>query len=70
MVRTPEGRVVLDATGRVAGRGAYICKETACLNTAVKGNQVEHVLKVKMCSEDREALRTAISDIIKEQSGV
>ncbi|AKG53772.1 hypothetical protein DGWBC_1117 [Dehalogenimonas sp. WBC-2] len=69
-MRTPEGRVTLDATGRVAGRGAYICREIACLNTAVKGNQIEHVLKVKMCSEDREALKAAISDIIKEQSSV
>ncbi|MEN8615059.1 YlxR family protein [Dehalogenimonas sp. THU2] len=70
VVRTPEGRVMTDPTGRASGRGAYLCRETACLAAAVKGNQLEHVLKVKLAKEDREALKAAISEIIKEQSSV
>lgn len=30
VVRTPEGEVVLDATGRRAGRGTYICQQAGC----------------------------------------
>jgi len=34
VVRTPEGNVVLDATGRLNGRGAYICKKSECFRLA------------------------------------
>jgi hypothetical protein len=33
-VRTPDGRVVVDETGRVAGRGAYVCRAASCLTIA------------------------------------
>jgi uncharacterized protein len=70
VVRTPEGRVLLDASGRLPGRGAYFCRENACLAAAVKGIQLEHILKVKMISEDRETLKTALGEILKEQAVV
>jgi predicted RNA-binding protein YlxR (DUF448 family) len=34
VVRTPGGRVVLDETGKVAGRGAYVCRSAGCLAIA------------------------------------
>jgi predicted RNA-binding protein YlxR (DUF448 family) len=34
IVRTPDGRVVADDTGRLAGRGAYVCRSAACLTIA------------------------------------
>ena len=34
IVRTPDGRVILDESGRVAGRGAYVCRTAACLTIA------------------------------------
>ena len=34
IVRTPDGRVVLDETGRLAGRGAYVCRTASCLTIA------------------------------------
>jgi hypothetical protein len=52
------------------GRGAYLCREPGCLNGALKGNQIEHVLKVKLNHEDRESLRQSISEFIKEQAVV
>jgi predicted RNA-binding protein YlxR (DUF448 family) len=33
-VRTPDGALVADETGRVAGRGAYVCRTTSCLTIA------------------------------------
>ena len=34
IVRTPDGRVEVDETGRLAGRGAYVCRTAACLTIA------------------------------------
>jgi predicted RNA-binding protein YlxR (DUF448 family) len=33
IVRTPEGEVVFDPTGKKNGRGAYICADDACVNS-------------------------------------
>jgi len=70
VVRTPEGHVLLDPSGRLAGRGAYICREFDCLNAALKGGQVEHILKVKIGQEDKELLKNCIAEYIKEQAVV
>ncbi len=37
VVRTPQGEIELDFTGKKAGRGAYICPSADCLKKAVKG---------------------------------
>jgi uncharacterized protein len=34
VVRTPDGRVIVDETGRTPGRGAYVCRSAACLTIA------------------------------------
>ena len=49
IVRSPEGTISLDATGKKAGRGAYLCKNTECLKRARKarriGRQVEGLVR-------------------------
>ena len=35
IVRTPSGQIVFDPTGRLAGRGAYVCQDTDCLTKAI-----------------------------------
>jgi len=56
IVRTPQGSVELDATGKKAGRGAYLCHETACWELGVSKGKLEHALKTKLSPRDREAL--------------
>ncbi|MCQ2386231.1 MAG: YlxR family protein [Clostridia bacterium] len=41
IVKTPEGNVVLDKTGKAAGRGAYICPNVSCLAKAQKAHRLE-----------------------------
>lgn len=41
VVHTPEGDVALDLTGRLAGRGAYICRSAECLRKAQKAKRLE-----------------------------
>ena len=41
VVKSKEGEISLDLTGRKAGRGAYICKDTECLRKARKARRFE-----------------------------
>jgi predicted RNA-binding protein YlxR (DUF448 family) len=56
IVRTPAGEVVLDATGRQAGRGAYLCADGACWQTALKRRSIERALDAALPAELRERL--------------
>ncbi|MBR5523918.1 MAG: YlxR family protein [Clostridia bacterium] len=41
VVRSPEGELSMDLTGRKAGRGAYVCRSIECLRTARKARRLE-----------------------------
>jgi len=58
VVRTPEGRVDIDPTGKRAGRGAYVCRRRRCWDTALKRNVLEQALKTVIRDEDRVGLVT------------
>ncbi len=51
LVRTPEGEIRIDDSGKMAGRGAYICRTPACLKKAAKGKIMEKALKTKIPAE-------------------
>jgi predicted RNA-binding protein YlxR (DUF448 family) len=51
IVRTPEGTLQLDLTGRMNGRGAYVCRDAACLDKALKRKALQRSLKEEI-SED------------------
>lgn len=57
IVRTPEGRVTVDETGRANGRGAYLHPNRACWVKALKGATIKNALKVSPAPDDIEALR-------------
>ena len=44
VVRSPEGEVTLDFTGKKSGRGAYVCRNLACFRKARKSKRVERSL--------------------------
>ncbi len=44
VLRTPEGEIVLDLTGKKSGRGAYICKSLDCFKKAKKARRIESSL--------------------------
>lgn len=41
IVRSPDGEVSLDSTGKKSGRGAYICPDKNCLKKAVKSHRLD-----------------------------
>lgn len=58
IVRTPEGEVHVDPTGKAKGRGAYLCPQAACWELAIKRNAIlAHALKGPIPAEAVEELR-------------
>ncbi len=55
LVRTADG-VVVDPTGKRAGRGAYVHAERSCWEAALKGGQLERALRTKIDAETRAML--------------
>lgn len=51
VLRTPEGEVTLDLTGKKSGRGAYICKNAACFKKARKSRRIETSLECQISEE-------------------
>jgi len=60
VVRTPEGKVTLDLTGKAAGRGAYICRSAECLRRAVKERRLSKALHAEISEETVQQLAKAI----------
>ena len=51
VVRTPEGEVTLDFSGKLNGRGAYICPKAECLKKAQKSKALDRSLEVTIPEE-------------------
>ena len=51
VVKTPEDAILLDATGRANGRGAYLCRTMECLEKAVRNKGLERSLKCRISEE-------------------
>ncbi len=62
ILRTPEGEITLDLTGKKSGRGAYICKNPACLKKLRKGRRAEANLGVSIPEEVWDALEAALAE--------
>ncbi len=47
-VKSPEGEISLDLTGKKSGRGAYICPDKNCFDKARKGKRLERALETQI----------------------
>ncbi len=56
MVRSPEGQLSLDRTGKKSGRGAYVCPDPECLRKARKSRALERMLETAIPDQVYEAL--------------
>jgi len=63
VVRSPEGRVYVDITGKGQGRGAYICSARNCIELAKRKNLISRALKVDVPFEIYEELLQQIDNI-------
>ena len=60
ILRTQEEEIILDATGRKNGRGAYICPNAECLKRAKKSKGLERSFKMKIDEEIYDSLTKEI----------
>ena len=63
IVRSKEGEISLDITGKRSGRGAYICKDLECFGKARKRKALERSLKCKIPDEVYDRLKQEIENI-------
>lgn len=63
ILRTTEGNIVLDTTGRKNGRGAYLCSSPECYQKAVRSKGLERALKTVIPAEVYENLEKEIDKL-------
>ena len=51
IVRTADGTIEIDATGKKSGRGAYICKNEQCIKTSINENRLSRALDFHVTNE-------------------
>lgn len=56
IVRTPEGEILLDSTGKKSGRGAYVCPDPECLKKARRSKALERTFDTAIPPEVYDAL--------------
>ena len=62
ILRTPTGEIALDLTGKMSGRGAYICKDPTCLKKARKASRLERSLECKIPDEIYDKLESELAE--------
>ena len=66
VVRTPDGHVLMDATGKRSGRGAYLCARLSCWQDALKKKRLEQEFELTLSDEDRAGLEAFIATLPKD----
>ena len=56
LVRTADGSIEVDTVGKMAGRGAYLCRSRDCWEAGLGGRRLEHSLKTTITQDNREQL--------------
>ena len=67
VIKTAEGEILLDATGRKNGRGAYLCPSMECFKKAVKGRGLERSFKMAIPREVYETLEKEMEEIDRQE---
>jgi len=60
VVKSPEGEVSVDLTGKKSGRGAYVCKSSECLEKAFKAKRLSRNLDTPISEDVYNRLREEI----------
>ena len=66
ILKTLEGPIVLDVTGKKNGRGAYLCRKQDCLKKAIKGKGLERSFKMSIPTEVYDSLLEEFANIEAE----
>jgi len=62
VVKTTDGEIKLDTTGRLNGRGAYICKSRECFEKARKTNALSRAFETRVSEDVYNQLETELAN--------
>ncbi|MGN0528681.1 MAG: RNase P modulator RnpM [Eubacterium sp.] len=62
VVKSPDGEISLDLTGKKSGRGAYVCKNIDCLKKARKKRALERAFGVQIEDSVYDRMEEEIND--------
>jgi predicted RNA-binding protein YlxR (DUF448 family) len=62
IVRTPEGEITYDSSGKKSGKGAYICTNPECFAKIRKGKILEKTFKIEVPKEIYDELEEVLKD--------
>jgi len=62
VVKSPDGEISLDLTGKKAGRGAYICPDASCLNKARKAKRIDRAFECTVPEAVYEAMERELKN--------
>jgi len=68
IVRTPEKAVAVDSSGRMNGRGTYVCYSKECVKSAIGKGKIQYALEISMDKNDLEQLEKDILQIINNKN--
>ena len=66
VIKTPEGDITVDFTGKKNGRGAYICDDIKCLEKAIKTKRLERIFETNIDNKLYENIRGVIIERKKQ----
>ena len=62
IVKTPEGEICVDLTGKKSGRGAYVCRNIECFEKAYKAKRLSRNLETQISDEIYDKLKEEVSN--------
>ena len=66
VVRTPDGHILVDATGKKSGRGAYLCARLSCWVDAIMKKRLAQEFEMPLSEEDRAGLDNFIATLPRD----
>jgi len=66
LVRTENGVAEIDVFGKKPGRGAYLCPNKVCWESALKKNRLEYALRTKLNDDNRQTLLEYSHNLLEE----
>lgn len=68
LVRATDGHVEVDATGKVSGRGAYVCPRMECFDAAVARKRLDGALRAHLHDDDLDRLKRDLEDLLASRA--
>jgi predicted RNA-binding protein YlxR (DUF448 family) len=68
LVRRASGELVVDGSGRMPGRGVYLCRQEECLNRAMQRRAIERSLGASVAIGNRDVMRQRILEVTEGPS--